>query len=98
MYYFWIFLLWVAVIAIGYAVICILRNTKDTSGLYKRISRLEESVIDCTELEDTIEDLQEDVVALVKRMNQMSNIYNKAIMEAKYNESVAGSNSVHEEE
>ena len=98
MYYFWIFLLWIMVIGLACAVAWILRDVKDISNLYKRVSRLEESVIECSSLSDDVESLFEDVTAVIRRINQMSNLYNKTIMEARYNESVESSNSVHEEE
>lgn len=98
MYYFWIFLLWIMVIGLVCVVAWILRDIKDISNLYTRVSRLEESVIEYSSLSDDVESLFEDVTAVIKRTNQMSNLYNKAIMEARYNESVASSNSVHEEE
>ena len=97
MYYFWIFLLWIMVIGLACVVAWILRDIKDISNLYTRVSRLEESVIEYSSLSDDVESLFEDVTAVIKRTNQMSNLYNKAIMEARYNESVASSNSVHEE-
>lgn len=97
MYYFWIFLLWIMVIGLACVVAWILREVKDISNLYSRVSRLEESVIEYSSLSDDVESLFEDVTAVIKRTNQMSNLYNKAIMEARYNESVASSSSVHEE-
>ena len=97
MYYFWIFLLWIMVIGLACVVAWILRDIKDINNLYARVSRLEESVIEYSSLSDDVESLFEDVTAVIKRTNQMSNLYNKAIMEARYNESVASSNSVHEE-